>query len=117
MCNVSLTRSQSPSYCTGRLGSKPRGSAQALVGRWRKDRGAPRPLLTASSPKIVRSLAASQVGDNPASDVRGANRAGPPWVSVLVRTGVFSGPPGANSEEEPAQVTASALQVPSLDAR
>jgi ribonucleotide monophosphatase NagD (HAD superfamily) len=27
------------------------------------------------------------VGDNPAADVRGANLAGPPWVSVLVRTG------------------------------
>lgn len=25
------------------------------------------------------------VGDNPAADVRGANLAGPPWVSVLVR--------------------------------
>lgn len=27
------------------------------------------------------------VGDNPAADVRGANRAGHPWVSVLVQTG------------------------------
>ena len=27
------------------------------------------------------------VGDNPAADVRGANAAGPPWVSCLVRTG------------------------------
>lgn len=32
------------------------------------------------------------VGDNPAADVRGANRAGRPWVSVLVKTGVFQGP-------------------------
>lgn len=48
-----------------------------------------------------------QVGDNPASDVRGANRAGPPWVPVLVRTGVFSGPPGSNSETDPAQVITS----------
>ncbi|CAB4478395.1 HAD-superfamily hydrolase [Rhizophagus irregularis] len=29
------------------------------------------------------------VGDNPASDIAGANRAG--WTSILVRTGVFSG--------------------------
>ena len=29
--------------------------------------------------------------DNPASDVRGANAAGGPWRSVLVRTGVFHG--------------------------
>ena len=50
-----------------------------------------------------------QVGDNPAADVRGANRAGPPWVSVLVRTGVFNGPPGSNSEEDPAQVTETIL--------
>eukprot|EP00955_Chlamydomonas_euryale_P022865 241654-Chlamydomonas_euryale.AAC.1 len=27
------------------------------------------------------------VGDNPAADVRGANAAGSPWVSVLVQTG------------------------------
>jgi ribonucleotide monophosphatase NagD (HAD superfamily) len=43
------------------------------------------------------------VGDNPAADVRGANSAGPPWVSVLVRTGVFQGP-GANSTSDPAHV-------------
>ncbi|GBF99769.1 hypothetical protein Rsub_12397 [Raphidocelis subcapitata] len=43
------------------------------------------------------------VGDNPAADVRGANSAGPPWVSVLVRTGVFQGP-GANSASDPAHV-------------
>lgn len=30
------------------------------------------------------------VGDNPASDVRGANQRGGPWRSVLVRTGNFS---------------------------
>ena len=29
------------------------------------------------------------VGDNPAADVRGANRAGPPWVSCLVRASHF----------------------------
>lgn len=42
------------------------------------------------------------VGDNPAADVRGANSAGHPWVSVLVRTGVFAGPPGANDPHDPA---------------
>lgn len=31
------------------------------------------------------------LGDNPASDVRGANAAGGPWRSVLVRTGVWAG--------------------------
>jgi hypothetical protein len=41
-----------------------------------------------------------QVGDNPAADIRGANLAGPPWRSVLVRTGVFAG--GANSPSDPA---------------
>ena len=31
------------------------------------------------------------VGDNPKSDIRGANGAGAHWQSVLVRTGVFQG--------------------------
>jgi ribonucleotide monophosphatase NagD (HAD superfamily) len=44
------------------------------------------------------------VGDNPAADVRGANAAGHPWVSVLVRTGVFAGPPGANCHVDPAHI-------------
>eukprot|EP00878_Enallax_costatus_P027545 GHUV01029672.1.p1 GENE.GHUV01029672.1~~GHUV01029672.1.p1 ORF type:complete len:256 (+),score=92.69 GHUV01029672.1:727-1494(+) len=42
------------------------------------------------------------VGDNPAADIRGANQAGPPWVSVLVRTGVFT--EGLNSKSDPAHV-------------
>jgi len=42
------------------------------------------------------------IGDNPRSDIRGANAAGAPWRSVLVRTGVFRG--GANDELDPAQV-------------
>lgn len=45
-----------------------------------------------------------QVGDNPLVDIRGANRAGSPWKSMLVRTGVFSGQQGANSREEAAHV-------------
>jgi len=43
------------------------------------------------------------VGDNPAADVRGANTAGAPWVSVLVRTGVFGGA-AKNSETDPAHI-------------
>jgi phosphoglycolate phosphatase-like HAD superfamily hydrolase len=42
------------------------------------------------------------VGDNPAADIRGANNAGHPWVSVLVRTGVFQGE--GNSEVDPAHI-------------
>jgi hypothetical protein len=44
------------------------------------------------------------VGDNPAADVRGANTAGPPWVSVLVRTGVWGGEGGNNDIVDPAHV-------------
>ena len=39
------------------------------------------------------------IGDNPASDIRGANNAGAQWVSVLVKTGVFS---GENDQKDPA---------------
>lgn len=49
------------------------------------------------------------VGDNPAADVRGANRAGPPWVSVLVRTGVFRG--GKNSDTDPAQIVVNDVEA------
>lgn len=31
------------------------------------------------------------IGDNPASDIRGANAAGSHWTSVLVKTGIFKG--------------------------
>jgi ribonucleotide monophosphatase NagD (HAD superfamily) len=41
------------------------------------------------------------VGDNPKSDVAGANSMGRPWQSVLVRTGVFQ---GENDREHPADV-------------
>lgn len=40
------------------------------------------------------------VGDNPKADVRGANRAGAPWTSVLVRSGLWRG--SDNDEEDPA---------------
>eukprot|EP00054_Salpingoeca_dolichothecata_P035068 m.4465 g.4465 ORF g.4465 m.4465 type:complete len:328 (+) comp5037_c0_seq1:2-985(+) len=42
------------------------------------------------------------VGDNPFSDIAGANAAGPPFVSVLVRTGVFKGGPDDNHSIHPA---------------
>jgi HAD superfamily hydrolase (TIGR01456 family) len=42
------------------------------------------------------------VGDNPKSDIRGANNAGDNWTSVLVRTGVFTGPD--NDTVDPADV-------------
>lgn len=40
------------------------------------------------------------IGDNPKSDIRGANAAGCHWRSILVRTGVFQG--GSNDEQDPA---------------
>mmetsp|Transcript_27531 Transcript_27531/g.74478 ORF Transcript_27531/g.74478 Transcript_27531/m.74478 type:complete len:405 (+) Transcript_27531:147-1361(+) len=42
------------------------------------------------------------VGDNPCSDIRGANRAGLPFTSVLVKTGVFKGP--GNCPRDPAMI-------------
>jgi len=67
--------------------------------------------LAASSPaRPLRHIYA--LGDNPASDVRGANAAGGPWRSVLVRTGVWKGGGGGggggggprreNDERDPA---------------
>lgn len=45
------------------------------------------------------------VGDNPAADVRGANAAGAPWVSVLVHTGVFRPSEGvSNCQRDPARI-------------
>lgn len=41
------------------------------------------------------------IGDNPKSDVRGANAAGAAWKSVLVRTGIFQSPL-ANDPIDPA---------------
>jgi HAD superfamily hydrolase (TIGR01456 family) len=43
------------------------------------------------------------VGDNPKSDIRGANSAGPQWRSVLVRTGIFSDAAAANDATDPAR--------------
>lgn len=41
------------------------------------------------------------IGDNPLSDIQGANEAGEPWFSILVRTGVFQG--GDNDLQHPAK--------------
>lgn len=45
------------------------------------------------------------IGDNPRSDIRGANAMGTPWVSVLVRTGNFRG--AVNDDTDPAQLVLS----------
>lgn len=42
------------------------------------------------------------VGDNPKSDVRGANSAGNIWRSILVCTGVYKGGVKSNDKEDPA---------------
>ena len=42
------------------------------------------------------------VGDNPKSDVRGANGAGNIWRSILVCTGVYKGGVDSNDKEDPA---------------
>ena len=48
------------------------------------------------------------IGDNPASDIDGANRRGDSWVSILVRTGVFQG--GDNSDKHPAKYVVEDMQ-------
>lgn len=44
------------------------------------------------------------IGDNPASDIAGANAAGAHWTSVLVRTGMFTG--AGNDAVHPARIVA-----------
>jgi HAD superfamily hydrolase (TIGR01456 family) len=44
------------------------------------------------------------IGDNPPSDIRGANNAGKNWTSILVRTGVFDGADGENDPVDPADI-------------
>ena len=61
----------------------------------------------AAAPRLPFS-AIYAIGDNPAADVRGANAAGAPWVSVLVtQTGVAT----RDSPHDPAQVV-----VPDVEA-
>jgi HAD superfamily hydrolase (TIGR01456 family) len=47
------------------------------------------------------------VGDNPAADIRGANSAGTPWTSVLVRTGLWK---GANDSKDKAALVVDGVQ-------
>lgn len=42
------------------------------------------------------------IGDNPLSDIKGANDAGPHWQSILVRTGMFSDAELTNDAANPA---------------
>ncbi|KAF0713669.1 hypothetical protein DYB28_011404 [Aphanomyces astaci] len=42
------------------------------------------------------------IGDNPYSDIQGANNAGDHWTSVLVRTGIFTDVD--NHQQHPADV-------------
>ncbi|RHY79096.1 hypothetical protein DYB31_006511, partial [Aphanomyces astaci] len=42
------------------------------------------------------------IGDNPYSDIQGANNAGDRWTSVLVRTGIFTDVD--NHQQHPADV-------------
>eukprot|EP01122_Echinamoeba_exundans_P002195 TRINITY_DN12155_c0_g1_i1.p1 TRINITY_DN12155_c0_g1~~TRINITY_DN12155_c0_g1_i1.p1 ORF type:complete len:342 (-),score=62.05 TRINITY_DN12155_c0_g1_i1:24-1007(-) len=52
-----------------------------------------------------RSLdAIYMIGDNPKSDIQGANTMGGKWFSILVRTGVFKGRPGDNDSANPAKL-------------
>eukprot|EP00123_Amoebidium_parasiticum_P014174 comp22374_c0_seq1/m.33355 comp22374_c0_seq1/g.33355 ORF comp22374_c0_seq1/g.33355 comp22374_c0_seq1/m.33355 type:complete len:319 (-) comp22374_c0_seq1:742-1698(-) len=49
------------------------------------------------------------IGDNPLSDIKGANEAGEHWSSVLVRTGCFKG--GENDEQNPADMVCDTVGV------
>ena len=57
-------------------------------------------MSSSSSPPPFKHIYA--IGDNPASDVRGANAAGGPWRSVLVRSGVWNGEGKENDDGDPA---------------
>jgi ribonucleotide monophosphatase NagD (HAD superfamily) len=48
--------------------------------------------------------------DNPTGDIRGANRAGAPWSSNLVCTGVYQGGPHSNDTHDPAEFVYSDVQ-------
>ncbi|CAK4681068.1 hypothetical protein LEN26_011131 [Aphanomyces euteiches] len=49
------------------------------------------------------------IGDNPFSDIQGANTAGHHWTSILVRTGIFNAPDD-NHDEHPADVVVHSVQ-------
>ncbi|KAK9816340.1 hypothetical protein WJX74_004088 [Apatococcus lobatus] len=53
-----------------------------------------------SSQDLPTDFRVFAIGDNPKSDMRGANNAGQHWCSILVRTGIWEG--GENDLEDPA---------------
>ena len=71
--------------------------------------GKPQPLTYEYAQSMLNDLAGGAefdaiyaIGDNPRSDIAGANAAGPPWTSILVRTGNFNDPAAENSSLHPA---------------
>ncbi|KAK3262481.1 hypothetical protein CYMTET_28666 [Cymbomonas tetramitiformis] len=57
--------------------------------------------MTGQPAKLPSGCTIYAIGDNPTSDIRGANAAGAHWKSILVRTGVFDSE-AANDEQDPA---------------
>ena len=51
------------------------------------------------------------IGDNPLSDIKGANNAGPHWQSILVRTGMFSNVELTNDATNPADAVCDDIGV------
>ena len=71
------------------------------LSRWAKESTAtPKTSASTATPHSFTKIV--MVGDNPAADIRGANNAGAPWTSVLVRTGLWKG--GANDNADPAHL-------------
>ncbi|GLI61622.1 hypothetical protein VaNZ11_004040 [Volvox africanus] len=97
-----LTGGCRPSHVTfyGKPNPQPYRLAERLLLTQARQLGLPLPEVP---PGVLPFSGMYAVGDNPAADVRGANQAGDPWVSVLVRTGVFQGP-GPNCDVDTAQV-------------
>jgi HAD superfamily hydrolase (TIGR01456 family) len=51
------------------------------------------------------------IGDNPLSDIRGANNAGTKWKSILVRTGIFCDDLKENDDQDPADIVCQDLEA------
>ena len=49
------------------------------------------------------------IGDNPDSDIDGANRRG--WVSILVKTGIFNAEKEENSSRHPAKYVVNDMEA------
>lgn len=74
--------------------------------------GKPQPVNYAHVDDMLAGLAANlgydgvhhvyAVGDNPRTDIAGANGAGEHWTSMLVRTGIFDGAAEENDAQDPA---------------